>query len=217
MSQSANPKDSKTVARRKQAQQDRSQKRVEKVLETTMLMLNEGPAEDITTRKIATRANVSVGTIYQFFPNKEAIYYELFRRWLSQTLEALDGLIADIPENSGPEDVSAHADAFIKVMADPRLNSFANWRLRLAMSSSHRLTELENRHRGEIAQRLLLMRSRFGNLPPADIAEEIFLLQNEVTIACLFTLSRTRPANRAKIEGLCKSLIIDIFHFRDWA
>jgi AcrR family transcriptional regulator len=210
----SNTKQSKEgVARRRKAQQIRSQKRVEHILTTTLEMLSEGPAEDVTTRKISARAQVSVGTIYQFFPNKEALYYELFKRWLTQTLEALDGLIAQIPADSGPEDVDKHVEAFLRVMSDPKLNSLANWRLRLAMSSSHKLTELETRHRMEIAQRLLMMRSRFGKLPPPNLAEELFILQNEVTIACLYTLSITKEANRAPISELCKSLILTIFTF----
>ncbi|MCP4824899.1 MAG: TetR/AcrR family transcriptional regulator [Shimia sp.] len=220
MSQTAKASRTKTkdgVARRKLAQQERSQQRVEHILSTTLSMLSEGPAEDVTTRKIAARAQVSVGSIYQFFPNKEALYYELFKRWLTQTLAALDSLIAQIPEESGPDDVETHVEAFLQTMSAPKLNSPANWRLRLAMSSSHKLTELENRHRLEIAQRLLKMRSRFGKLPPPSIAQELFLLQNEVTIACLYTLSRTQPANRAPIQDLCTSLVLRVFAFDGWA
>jgi len=214
-SKSDNKKPKEGVARRRKAQQIRSQKRVEHILTTTLQMLSEAPAEDVTTRKISARAQVSVGTIYQFFPNKEALYYELFKRWLTETLEALDGLIAKIPADSGPDDVDTHVEAFLSTMSDPKLNSPANWRLRLAMSSSHKLTELETRHRMEIAQRLLMMRSRFGKLPPPNIAEELFILQNEVTIACLYTLSSTKESNRATISELCKSLILTIFTFDD--
>lgn len=201
-------KRSPSVAPRKIAQQERSQQRVEHILAETLAMMSEGPSETITTSKIAQRTGVSIGTIYQFFPNKEAIYYELFRRWLEQTQAALDELIAELPQNADPGEF---ARVFLRKLADASLNSSGHWQLRLAMSNSKKLAKLETQHRQQVAQRILVIQAHFGRSFPAHQLQDLLLLQNEITIACLATLSRATPANRALVEDLCVQLLLTVF------
>ena len=65
---------------RKQPQQQRAKVIVDNVLEATQLCISEYGLLQITTPKIAERAGVSVGSIYQYFENKEEIVQELLRR-----------------------------------------------------------------------------------------------------------------------------------------
>ncbi|OTG96459.1 TetR/AcrR family transcriptional regulator [Acinetobacter sp. ANC 3832] len=65
---------------RKQPQQQRAKVIVDNVLEATQLCIAEYGLLQITTPKIAERAGVSVGSIYQYFENKEEIVQELLRR-----------------------------------------------------------------------------------------------------------------------------------------
>jgi len=53
--------------------QDRSRVRVERILVAAAELLAEADAEKITVRTIATRSGVSVGTIYQFFEDVDAV------------------------------------------------------------------------------------------------------------------------------------------------
>ena len=53
--------------------QERSRIRVNRILSSTAALLASVSPEKISMRKIATTANVSVGTIYQFFENKSAV------------------------------------------------------------------------------------------------------------------------------------------------
>jgi AcrR family transcriptional regulator len=69
---------------RHQPKQDRSQVRVEKILDTCEQMLIELGYKNTTTRAIASRCQIPIGSIYQFFPDKEAIILALAERYNEQ-------------------------------------------------------------------------------------------------------------------------------------
>ena len=68
----------------KKPKQARARATVEAILQATELMINEDGFEEISTNKIAKRAGVSIGSLYQFFPNKEAIFVALEERLIEQ-------------------------------------------------------------------------------------------------------------------------------------
>lgn len=73
---------------RKQPQQSRSRATVEKILAAgTQVLVEEGLAA--TTDRIASRAGVSVGSLYQYFPNKGALALELARRHMTESADLL--------------------------------------------------------------------------------------------------------------------------------
>ncbi len=65
---------------RRQPVQGRSAARVQRMLDATADLLDEVGHERLTTSGIASRAGVSVGSLYQFFPDKHAIVAALARR-----------------------------------------------------------------------------------------------------------------------------------------
>ncbi len=65
-------------------QQDRGQRRVDKILAAAAQLFAEIGYEATTTNAIAARAETSIGSLYQFFPNKEAILQALAARYLEQ-------------------------------------------------------------------------------------------------------------------------------------
>ncbi|MBW4533159.1 MAG: TetR/AcrR family transcriptional regulator [Pleurocapsa minor HA4230-MV1] len=69
-------KNPKTSLRR-QPQQQRSQKRVEQILNAAAIVFDEVGFEAATTHAIAARAKTAVGSLYQFFPDKLAIFNAL--------------------------------------------------------------------------------------------------------------------------------------------
>lgn len=67
---------------RKVPRQARSTATVDAVFEATIqVLVAEGPRR-LTTTKVAKRAGVSVGTMYQYFPHKRALFYALNERYL---------------------------------------------------------------------------------------------------------------------------------------
>jgi AcrR family transcriptional regulator len=74
---------------RKRPRQARARVTVDAIFEATIqLLVGEGPHQ-LTTTRVAERAGVSVGTMYQYFPNKQALIYALNERYL----DALAGKI----------------------------------------------------------------------------------------------------------------------------
>lgn len=63
--------------RRREPVQQRSKKRVERILAAALQLLESDGVESVTTRAIAQRAEVPVATVYQFFPNRDAILQEI--------------------------------------------------------------------------------------------------------------------------------------------
>ena len=68
---------------RRTPQQERSQQRVDEILDAAAALLEEVGYEGITTSAIARRAEISVGSLYQFFANKDAVLYGLAKRYLA--------------------------------------------------------------------------------------------------------------------------------------
>lgn len=72
------------VVRRKRPSQERSRDTVEKLLNVTEQLLEEPGLDRLTTVLIAKHAGLSVGTLYEYFPNKQAILFALASRWIEK-------------------------------------------------------------------------------------------------------------------------------------
>ena len=62
---------------RKLPKQERSQATVEAILTATTRILTEEGYDQFTTNRVAELAGVSIGSLYQYFPNKEALIFAL--------------------------------------------------------------------------------------------------------------------------------------------
>lgn len=101
------------LSRRKQPRQARATALVEAVLEAARQVLAEvGPAR-FTTARVADRAGVSVGSLYQYFPNKAAILFQLQSDEWRDTSALLRGLLED-RTRSPRERLRAMVHAFIR-------------------------------------------------------------------------------------------------------
>lgn len=70
----------KKLAPRKQPRQERSAATVEAVLRAATYILTRRGWAAFTTNEVAEKAGVNIASLYQYFPNKEAIIAELQRR-----------------------------------------------------------------------------------------------------------------------------------------
>jgi len=86
---------SSEISPRKQPRQARSARLVEDTLEAAIRVLTRDGAQRFTAARVAEEAGVSVGSLYQYFPNKEAILFRLQTDEWRRTGELLDGIMGD--------------------------------------------------------------------------------------------------------------------------
>lgn len=72
---------------RKRPKQERSQATVEAILTATAHILTENGYDQLTTNRVAERAGVSIGSLYQYFPNKEALIFALAEHHANEMMQ----------------------------------------------------------------------------------------------------------------------------------
>ena len=81
-------KRSESLNPRKRPQQRRSRVTIDTIFEATIQVLLANGLDRITTIQIADRAGVSVGSLYQYFPNKSALLAAVVKRHVSEVVDA---------------------------------------------------------------------------------------------------------------------------------
>lgn len=90
---------------RKTPIQTRSGATVEAIQEATIQVLLADGLTRLTTTRVAERAGVSVGTLYQYFPNKQALLFTILLRHFEEIAEALERI------DSSPRPLADLADS----------------------------------------------------------------------------------------------------------
>ena len=108
---------------RKSPVQARSSASVDALLEATIQVLLSAGKEQLTTTKVALRAGVSVGTLYQYFPNKSALLQAALKRHLDEVTEAMERVCREQKGNT------------LQHMATALINTFLDAKMRDAKTS----------------------------------------------------------------------------------
>ena len=102
-----------SISSRKQPRQARSTELVATILEAAVQVLAKEGAHRFTTARVAEKAGVSVGSLYQYFPNKAAILFRLQSDEWRQTTELLRRILEDA-ERPPFERLRALVHAFVR-------------------------------------------------------------------------------------------------------
>ncbi len=97
---------------RKRPRQARSVTTVEAIYEATIQVLLREGIHRLTTTRVAERAGVSVGTMYQYFPHKQALLYALNERYLDIVAERVEAACLSQHGATTAEMVRALVDAY---------------------------------------------------------------------------------------------------------
>jgi AcrR family transcriptional regulator len=109
----------KQIARpaRRKPTQTRARLTVNAILDAVIRLLKREGHKAITTNRIAEVAGVSIGSVYQYFPNKRAIFIALHERHLSE----IDRMV----QTKLVEHAASPLDVLIRAMVDGTIGAHA--------------------------------------------------------------------------------------------
>jgi len=149
--------------KRRVPSQERSRERLSRILDAAAHEFADKGIEAATMEGIADRAETSVGSIYQFFPNKRAVYEALADRY-HQEVRALFAVLAadDAIELPWQQVVGAAIDAF----AELHRSSITARGVWTNFLYSQRFWEMGEEINRELAERSAVLLERFANTSP---------------------------------------------------
>jgi AcrR family transcriptional regulator len=160
---------------RRAPKQRRAVQTVDAVLEAVVRVLKADGVEGVTTNRIAEVAGVSIGSVYQYFPDKRAIFVALHDRHVERIGRVIDATLVERASSSLEEFVRALIGALVDAhMADPELHE--------AMATVPHRTEgaraLEVRLRSVF--KLAITSRAGGKLSARDLDRLLFVLPHVV-------------------------------------
>ena len=175
--------------------QERSRQRREEILNTTAALLERVGFDDLTTILIAGELNISVGSLYHYFPNKQAILYALGEQWLEEQTAALEEIAAQPLE-------SLTVEAFIELAFDRMLRVYREQRgvlpLIQAMWAVPELRDLDERHDELVISHLAEMFKRVGLSQGKSERERRGRLMLEMTHALFLSIVEQSTARAGR-------------------
>ena len=100
---------------RKTPIQARSTVTVEAIFEATIQVLLTHGADRLTTTRVANRAGVSVGTLYQYYPNKRSLLFAVFEDHLDKVSRAVEVACEDACHKPMSEMINLVVEAYVDV------------------------------------------------------------------------------------------------------
>lgn len=139
--------------------QRRSRQRVQLILEATREVLRTDGVQSLSTNAIAARAQIPVSSIYQYFPNKEAIVTALYEDYLQ-------AIRATYEELDTEQNLSLHWKDFISLtlarLGAAETGDKIERQLALALQLYPELLEIDRRHEDWITDRLVDSLKKLG-------------------------------------------------------
>jgi len=161
----------KAIKSRRRPMQARSREMVARILAATRELLHEQSSAKLTTIAIARVAGMSVGSLYQYFPNKEAILLHLVQDWLADVQDAMTLFATDAPPERW-EEVESTLHTFHEKLRGIYLERADLLPAVDAMGDSAALAGIYREHNDRITQSLAAWLSAIDPaLPPATAGD----------------------------------------------
>ena len=110
------PEPDSVRAVRRQPVQERTQRKVMRILEVTAQLIERKPLDDISTTDIAKAAGITTGTVYRFFPHREAIFESILIRDFEKFRSHYEDVLAHSKARTGAEITHEVIDLQVKQM-----------------------------------------------------------------------------------------------------
>jgi AcrR family transcriptional regulator len=177
------------------------QTRRQDILQAAALAFADEPLSAVTMAEVARRAGLAKGTVYLYFPTKEALFLQLLTEALALWFERVAAELTPRPSGPAPQptDDAITADALAELLVRSLVGDAALARL---LALLHPVLEqniddalalaFKRRVRDQVAVAGVLLERRFRGFGPDDGAR--FLLQFHAVVVGLHAATSPSPA-----------------------
>jgi AcrR family transcriptional regulator len=191
---------------RKTPIQTRSTVTVEAISEATIQVLLSHGAERLTTTRVAQRAGVSVGTLYQYYSNKKSLQFAVLENHLNRVMTTVEAACVSACHKPLAEMIREMVEAFVDAKMERADISAALYRVSADVGGPALLNR--NRQRSRDAVEAMLQTAQDITSPPDKFAIDIML---SAMAGAMRSLLQARPSpagvrkSREQLVLLCQS------------
>jgi AcrR family transcriptional regulator len=194
------------TAPRKKPRQDRSVATVDAILDATARVLTTTGYDRASTNRVAMAAGVSVGSLYQYFPSKEALVAALATRHNAKMAALVRAKLAELAPAPMHVAVRAMIDAMFAAHAvDPKLH-------KVLIEEVPRIGQLENLlavQRETEALVAALLETRKGELRRAHAETMAFVLVHVVeAVTHASVIAEHEPARARRVADELADMVL---------
>jgi AcrR family transcriptional regulator len=191
-----------TSSLRRAPVQRRSAERLTRILDACADLLDEVGYDALSTRAVAARAGVPIGSVYRFFGNKRAMADALAQRNLERYTERVTERLKEAGGGEGwRAAVDAVLDEYIAMKRTAPGFSLVDFGNQIPIGSGH--AEPNRR----VADRLTDLLSGYLARDPDDDLRRIFLIAVETADALVHLAFRVAPEGDEKVIGETRELL----------
>src|ERR1022692_1587704 len=196
---------------RKTPLQARSTVTVEAISEATIQVLLSHGADRLTTTRVAERAGVSVGTLYQYFSNKQSLLLSALKKHLDRVVSAVE---LACRRNHGQQ-VSTMIESVVEAFVDAKMErsdiSMALYATAVGVQEGALVNKAGKRARAAMASMLATApNTKFADLPFTSLM--LFSAMGGATRAVLEAGSSPRMVRllRKQLVLLCRGFLMSV-------
>jgi AcrR family transcriptional regulator len=191
---------------RKTPIQARSTLTVGAISEATIQVLLSHGAERLTTTRVAQRAGVSVGTLYQYYPNKQSLLFAVLENHLNSVMARVEAVCESASHKPLAEMIREMVEAFVDAKMERADISVALYRVSADVGGPALLKRFSQRSRKAVEA--MLQTAEDIKAPPDKSAIDIMLAAMAGAMRSLLE-ARPSPSTvrkaREQLVLLCQS------------
>jgi AcrR family transcriptional regulator len=188
---------------RREPRQARSRARLAQILAAADAILAEEGVEALTVRRIAERAAVPVGSLYQFFPDKGSVVDAVARAYIDEFDSAVDALVNSATSGDWADPVGRIVDEFVALYRS-HPGYVALWSGRHLSPELARADEANNQLIAAGVHRVLSEHAGVADGPALELAVQVAVRITDALLQYAFSQS---PDGDAAVLAELKSLL----------
>ncbi|MFG2075823.1 TetR family transcriptional regulator [Nonomuraea maritima] len=202
-----------TQTLRRRPAQRRSVERVGRMLDECALLLDEVGYEALTTKEVARRAGVPIGTFYQFFPDKAGLVRALAWRNLEAFLQRITERIRSAEPAHWNDLVDLAVDEFVDMKRRTPGFGVVDFGEILvapggpALADTRRALDDAQENNVVVAERLRSLTRELLDVPTGPGFDRALIVAVEAADAVLKLAFRAAPEGAPEIVAECKQLV----------